>query len=147
MRRVVSATVAAIVALHAVLGCCWHHAHKMTAATIQTEIKASEPVKSHSCRCHSHHHDVASSDRHDDNRQNSDDSSPTPPPCEGRCDTQAVGRVQHDDAAKLSLIVLNTTFEQPLLESAVFKPQASRADDDVRTLPVRLHLLHQLLLI
>lgn len=147
MRRFVSATVAAIIALHSVLGCCWHHAHEATAATIETEINASEPVKEHSCRCHSHRHDVASSDQHDDDRQNSDDSSPTPAPCEGKCDTQAVDRVQHDDVAKLSLIALNANFEQPLLESAVFKPQAIRTDDDVHTLPVRLHLLHQLLLI
>ena len=147
MRRIISAAVAAIVALHAVLGCCWHHAHEAFAATVHTEMKISEPAKAHCCCCRSHHDELPSDVQPDGDRHQADDSAPAPAPCEGKCDTPAVNRVQQEDVATLSLIAWIATIEQPLFELAVFKSHPVRIDEDIQTLPIRLHLLHQLLLI
>ncbi|MDZ4783439.1 MAG: hypothetical protein SGJ19_24600 [Planctomycetia bacterium] len=63
MRRFVSAILSLVIVLHAVLGCCWHHARCVESAT-----RPHEHATSKCC----HHHD-ATGDDGDDPQDSSDD--------------------------------------------------------------------------
>jgi len=144
MRAVISVTVAAVIALHTVLGCCWHHAHESVDVILQAKAKSTEPVKT--CRCHGRSKQRSqNSERNDSQRRGSKKSCPTP--CGEKCDTVALSRVQQDDATMLTLVNVLYTLDQPLPTLAVQTSHAEVEDGSVDLPPLRLHLLHQLLLI
>lgn len=145
MRAVVSTAVAVIVALHAVLGCCWHHAHETVAATVTAPAKAAESVKANRCCCHRYQSDEPKPVGRDSSQQGSPESCPAP--CDKKCDAPAVFRVHLDDVALVPLFAWFATFAQPVLTPAVFTSRADLADEELQPPPIRLHLLHQLLLI
>lgn len=147
MRAVISITVAVVVALHTVLGCCWHHAHEAAAGVIEREAASAEPVAKRSCG-HGHA-DEAKSVAHDSAEHDAsehDSHGSCPEPCDAKCDALALTRVQHDGVAALSVFAWVATVAQPVRSTAVLDAKAGRLDEQAPP-PIRLHLLHQLLLI
>lgn len=143
MRSFISATIVVAIALHTVLGCCWHHSHE-SAEVVQAKTKSTDSAKT--CRCHSRSKKRSQSpERNDSQRQESKKSCPIP--CGEKCDTVALSRVQHDDATVVTLVSLLYTLDQSFLTPAVLTSHVEVDNGLVGIPPLRLHLLHQLLLI
>lgn len=142
MRSLISATVAAIVALHSVLGCCWHHAHQ--SSVMADQIEQTTETRAERCGCHnSRFEKVRAAD--DDSRQHNSCNS-CPRGCNDQCESFATPRLQHDEIA-LPQSSLLATIAQPIPPPIVFTSHARLADETVTPPPLRLHLLHQMLLI
>src|SRR5687767_5189393 len=87
MNAMVSIATAASVLVHALLGCCAHHAHNgQTACGVQQAIEKAAPSKPSACCKHGHKHALAGEAEALAQHSNSK-SSPLPQsPCdEGRC--------------------------------------------------------------
>jgi hypothetical protein len=125
MKPFLASLMAILLAAHAAFGCCWHHAHAR-------ESVAAAPG------CCSHHHD---SDDHSQPPCNSQDQ------CEGTCQYVAPEKVRLDDAKSLIWMEL----EAPTVTFADRHIQNATRDGGYCPIdflpPLRLHLLHQLLLI
>lgn len=147
MRPFVSTTVAAIIALHTVLGCCWHHWHEDIATSIRLEKTVAHPGKAHSCDCHTRNARNTSRPVQHDDGQGIGKASPSPKTCEGKCDTTALNRTQQDEVAIVSYSASIDTLGQPSLMPAVLERRGLGADEAAPAPPIRLHLLHKLLLI
>jgi hypothetical protein len=149
VRAFVSTAVAVAVALHAVLGCCWHHVHAAE-AVVGVEADHVEAV-AHGCCHHCRHDDVA--EHADESHALSDDadrhdSEPhAPGPCTEKCDDVAVGRAQTNDAKVRAAADFLPALDQPVLHPARTVSRFESADAAVDPPPLRLHLLLQLLLI
>lgn len=143
MRIVVTHLVTVALTLHTLLGCCWHHTHKSDATVAQVEVESTKSAPS--C-CHSHQ--ALDLDEHDENR-----SAPSDPvdhssdSCGETCQYVSVNRVQVDNLVDLAVLDFlpaekpvpsafgNTVLRYGPGDAAVYPP------------PLRLHLLHLLLLI
>lgn len=145
MRAVVSITVAATIALHTVLGCCWHHAHASVLVSTEVQTKVAAPAKvTKRCCCHSRQaRDVPA--EHDSQRQNPKKSCPGP--CGEKCDAAAIRRTTEHDSTVHCVVVISAMPDRPLLIPTVPTLRDSSLDTLVEAPRIRLHLLHQLLLI
>lgn len=153
MRSVISYIVVAALTLHALLGCCWHHAHASTEEVVH--VDAEKPASVGHCCCHHHHDDVAV--EHDDDAvpdaietPQLDQDRQAPVPCSDSC------------GVKCQFVSTNRTqIEQPVVQHDIWLPSATIPEiaggicfvrfETRRTtappLPIRLHLWNQLLLI
>lgn len=153
MRSVLSLTVAAAVAVHAVLGCCWHHAHVAEAADVESTEPAPQP-KAHSC-CHGHHahevaepaHQLAEQDAAQIDSHQDDPSHHCPTPCSRKCEVASNGRVQVDESGTDFTLDVSLGLSSPVVEPIVVARKFALDDGIAEPPPVRLHLMHQLLLI
>ncbi len=127
-----------------VLGCCWHHAHEPVAKNAFAQTETSPPAKA--CRCQ--HHQSHKGEKQV--AQTPSDKEPVekcPGSCGEKCVYLSVSRVQVDQS--LDLAVFNWLPLAPLSTVAT-GPAVARYESDDATVdppPLRLHLLHQLLLI
>ena len=165
VRTLVTYLVAAALTLHMLLGCCLHHAHDSASACCPAaslnshdeiaELEAAD--HDHDGECSRHGDDVAM-DEHGDhydadhqksdhwncdhNKPNSQQES-----CGEKCSFVAANRVSIElDAAVVALGAFASAAEvAPANEFVVRRWEAWRASDAPP--PIRLHLLHQLLLI
>jgi hypothetical protein len=174
VRALISTLVATAVALHSVLGCCWHHAHAaegceptaQVAGHDEHEHEVASQESEHPCGCpHRHAADLADERpaalaedcRHGDLEHGDlqhgehDHGGPCPQPCPGSCVDKgllvAAPRVQLEHVVSTVLPAALSTARQSSLE---FKPSpAEFAGRPAATYPPpeRLHLLYQLLLI
>jgi len=135
MRAVVSSLMVALLAIQTVFGCCWHHSHWHLHGH-SSLAREAEPVK-----CCQHHHQES-------------ESQPSPEPCN-----------HHDECRGLSAYLLpqkvqiDASHSVPAFDMAT--SVASLAEDQIACPflwgdvgcshaiepPLRLHLLHQTLLI
>jgi hypothetical protein len=138
MRRIVSLITASALLLHVWLGCCAHHVH-----ADQSPPNALDP-HGHAAGAHDHSHGHAHPAADSESSQHRADPSDD---CqEGDCAFLVAGKT----------VVIFDVLVAPLpefasdarIESAASSSvQAIDDPDDRQRLPVRLHLLHQLLLI
>jgi hypothetical protein len=131
MQAFVANLTAALLFIHTVFGCCWHHAHAcehaLTAAVTQ-------PSK---C-CHHHHHESDSKHEHKPGKCKSD--------CEGTCNYVLQQKVTIEApqwVANDVLTALPTLAGQQIEAAASWEAAPSLSD---LALPLRTHLLHQVLL-
>ena len=143
MRTVVSHLVAVALTLHTLLGCCWHHAHESDANVAQVEIEST--ASAHGC-CHSHRaHDLVEHD--EDQSIPSDPVDHSPDACGETCQYVSVSRVQVDslvDLAVLDFLPAESSVASAIGNSVL---RFGTSDAAVYPPPLRLHLLHLLLLI
>lgn len=146
MRALVSNLVALAMILHAVLGCCWHHAHETTSPVSIAEVDAQPAVTVKHCCCHSHQvEELAQQDNH-----RSETDAPAEPcraPCGEKCQYVVVSRVQLDSPVAWHSFDLLPSVDQPILSPGLTTLTFESGDASVDPPPLRLHLLHQLLLI
>jgi hypothetical protein len=126
--------------IHTLFGCCWHHAHAAGAACDATATK----IHSADCCCHQAQGQGA-------NSPGTDTSQSEPckcrPQCRGACSWLPVKKVAFDAPAALAFHDPGTA-PTPLLDHPPgdvltwLRPELVPAG-----LPLRLHLLHQVLLI
>lgn len=133
MHAILSSLMAALLFVYAAFGCCWHHAP--STRCYEGLAQASQPVK-----CCKHHHD-------------SDNKLPQNPckshgECQGVCTYIVPQKVQIDSAHVLAPLDLVASVS--VLTDAQIAPAArwelARFQVDLEP-PLRLHLLHQSLLI
>lgn len=134
MHAVVSNLLAGLLLIHAMLGCCWHSAHTCT-----RRDRDACPVVKKVC-CHHCHHKQQS------------ENPPAPckcrVECKGVCTYLPTERIQIDGTQLASswqhLVVLPVMLEAPCASNSNWKP----ADGVLAWQPpLRLHLLHQIILI
>ena len=124
---------AAVLFIHAAIGCGWHHAHCENPAV---------PAFEACCDHHHHHHgdeDVPS-------------QKPSPGPCCTHCEVSCVytvpQKVQVDAQVAISWIDLVTALPGVTTSQTAVPGWIATAEDERATAPpLRLHLLHQLLTI
>ena len=137
MRAVVSSLTALAIFLHAVLGCCVHHAHASGPA---------RPVVG-TCGCHSH----GDGDSHKQGGQESPRSGPLDDGCpsekcdEASCAFAVAGKVSVEKAWFQSA-ALDATIT-PIAQQFELLQRPEITHDPTLSEPVRIHLLHQILLI
>jgi hypothetical protein len=130
MRRFISLSTAILLLAHGVLGCCWQHSHQCTACGHSFSLATLVGC----CNCQ------------DDNDARS--SEPTEHPC--RCRLECTGTCVYVPPQKSHI-------EAPLAGAFVdvvqaFRPLLLDRDESTRPghfsdAPLRMHLLHQILLI
>lgn len=132
MHAILSSLTAAVLFIHTVFGCCWHHAH----AGLQNT--GSVAVSEHAC-CKHHQHD-------------GDSKQPTKPvkcciECEGTCSYVLPDKVQIEAPRSIASFDLVATLPQ-LADAQIASATWSHVGDSPHGAlpPLRLHLLHQLLL-
>jgi len=156
VRLVVSHLVIVALALHAVLGCCRHHAHDSDVAGVLVEGESTASM--HDCRHGSHERELVDHDdehehepvgrhstEHHSTGHEPDDHAPGS--CGDTCQFVAVNRVQFNevlDAAVPDLLPAEASADAAIVCVAL---RVSREQAAVDPPPLRLHLLYQLLLI
>ena len=146
MRTLVSITVAATIALHTVLGCCWHHAHASMPARVAAQAKTGEPIKPlKRCSCSRKHKKPTQASEQQTPQQDSKDSCPTP--CGEKCSSLAVNRELHREAMPHFFVIWSAMPDRSLLLPLAPKVRGDLLDNIVESPPHRLYQLHQLLLI
>ena len=133
MHGFLSCTMAASLFIHAVLGCCWHHAH----CDVKSggDATASQPPK-----CCQHHHPCDNQQPQKPCKCNLD--------CEGTCTYVAPQKVQIDApqmVAPLDLVAIISTLSDAQVVTAARWELASGAIEIEP--PLQLHFLNQTLLI
>jgi hypothetical protein len=127
MQAFIASLTAALLFIHSVFGCCWHHAHCSTVAVSES---------AHCC----HHH------------QHDSDSRPQQKPCkctvecEGACIYVAPQKVKVEAPQWITIDVLAVlpSLASGQIEAASSREAVSSLPDLVP--PLRTHLLHQVLL-
>ncbi len=135
MHAVLSHSMAALLFIHALLGCCWHHAHR-SAPSESTPAQTSKPV---AC-CH--HQDEGESEQQPQ------------APCDGRLECQGICTYLPPQKTQIDFAQVLLPFDHvavlPAAGSDCLAPTASWEFNcgplDLKP-PLRLHLLHQILLI
>jgi hypothetical protein len=130
MHATLSSLTAGLVFIHAVFGCCWHHAHRC-----EEQAESALAVAAHCCPKHE------------------DDAAEQPSPCDcrvecgGSCTYLPPEKVRID-APQLAL-GLEVAVITPTAADAFMLPvswSSSRAGPPNGAPPLRLHLVHQLML-
>lgn len=138
MQAVVSSLTAVLLFIHTVFGCCWHHAH-----VCQQQPIAAAATTAGCCQ-HRHHHEGPQQS----------ESNPHEQPgncqvnCHGTCNYTVPQKVRVDSPLSIASIDLWPTAGalcQSHLVSAIAWEAAGL--QPLPEQPLRLHLLHQLLLI
>lgn len=144
MRALVTHLVALAITLHTLLGCCWHHAHETVVAVAEVQAKTPTPIKR--CGCHRHQaEELAKEDEHHSEKQEPVENRPTP--CGEKCQYVAAGGVKLDAPTASVSFDLLPAVDQPVLTPVLTALLFESEDASVDPPPLRLHLLHQLLLI
>lgn len=165
VRTLVTYLAAAAVTLHMLLGCCWHHAHASgsdcrTAAICDThdgEMQREVADHDHHVDCPHHdadadateHADHSEFDRHGDHSRQGDQhqSGSQHESCGEKCSFVAANRVNCELDAAVVVFGAFATAEVVATENEfVVRRFEARGASDAPP-PLRLHLLHQLLLI
>lgn len=129
MHRLISSLMAAVLLAHALLGCCWHHAHACVMESEEPSVCAAHRDDSHGA--------PDGSDEHDGHQHE----------CGGgtcvfvRIENSPIGQLLTSWAIDLAFSTSPSQFTGESVHWAV------SADPQEFAGPVRLHLLHQLLLI
>jgi hypothetical protein len=134
MQTFVASLMSAVLAIQAVFGCCWHHAHFHLHCQ-RSLAQAAAPAK---C-CHHHH---------------ASESKPVEPPCQGHDDCQGSSDYLVPQKVQLDATETVAVFDMPAIVSllsatpgaAQFSYEYAGSRSTIE-LPLRLHLLHQTLLI
>lgn len=145
MRSVLSLTVAAVIAVHSVFGCCWHHAHVAAA-----DAEATEPsleTADHICRQGFHAHEIGEHDASQAESHHDDPSHHCPTPCSEKCQIASTGRVQLDDSSLDTTLDVSFGLNELVPEPVVITWKFALDDVAAEPPPLSLHSLHQLLLI
>lgn len=144
MRSVVSYLVVVTLALHALLGCCWHHAHEPDARLSQVEVQSTRAVES--CDCHRHGaRELAENDQKPPVPSTPVDHSSDS--CGNKCQYVAVSRVQVDHSLDFSVLDFLPAESSVASSSEITAVRYGSDGAPIGPPPLRLHLLHQLLLI
>jgi hypothetical protein len=127
MQAFVASLTAALLFIHTVLGCCWHHAH------------GSAPSVSQAAHC-CHHH------QHDDDSKPSQTPAKCKVDCEGACTYIVPQKVQikAPQWVAMDLPAVLPSMADCQVEAAPSSEALLSLSDWV--LPLRTHLLHQVLL-
>ena len=146
MRAFVSHLVALNLALHAVLGCCWHHA--LLADEVSVQVEQTTPKTTHcgTCRCHRHQ---ASQPVKPEPLPSvpSEPKDRAPDSCCGNCQGIAANRIQLDDPSDSHVFDLLPAAPFLDLSAATVALRQGPEVTPTGPPPLRLHLLFQLLLI
>ena len=150
MRTLVTYLVAAALTLHMLLGCCWHHAHESSVIASEPKqaqkIEAPVPVSPKRCCCHRHQPKVLVQES-EPSKDKQDAPRDRPESCGQKCSFVTTNRVQVDqvlDIAPLSFLSVVVSVESA--NGLTYIRLESRGVPAAPP-PVRIHLLHQLLLI
>jgi hypothetical protein len=133
MRIFFSSLVAASLLIHAVLGCCWHHAQDLSGCG---DTVAEQAVDAGCC-----HHD------HGDQDHGQPSHAPCKGHCQGLCTYLPVQKTQLDHQQ------LHAALDFAIIAPATGDAQIAagfclaRAHETAAQPPLRLHLFHQILLI
>jgi len=129
MQAFIASLTAAMLFIHTVCGCCWHHAH--------AREQGSTVAQAAKC-CHHHQHDSDSQHRENPCKCNID--------CEGACTYVVPQKVQIEAPqwVAIDLLAVVPSLADRQVEAAASWEAASSLPDLV--LPLRTHLLHQVLL-
>jgi len=142
LHSVLTTFTAGLLSLHIALGCCWHHGH-----TCNSPESCATAAKSATPACCGHHHAAA----HTNDSQPNGTGEQTPShqhTCDGskcqfvKSESSQQGAVANSFfcQAFATLLILDTGVQAPSI--GALTPLSP-----VATLPIRLHLLHGLLLI
>lgn len=137
--------------IHALIGCCWHHAHGATCHAESTVVsKSSASPKCAGC-CHHCRH--VSDDTPADHQRDGDHSAPRAP-CNCKVECHGVCTYLPPEKQQLDNLADAPAFDLPVLMIdqgyAVIGPAGYcqwLADSGPTIAPARLHLLHQVFLI
>jgi hypothetical protein len=149
MRTIICLTTALAFVLHIGMGCCSHHAHAAETVTCQHHITAEHD--SHNVAPGGHHHSHAGHDHETQDHERADESneSPTPDSCpaeqcqDGKCVFDTINKIELSQLTNFSLPSFSVNES---LDVASVCPTASGFDSGgPLKLPLRLHLLHQVL--
>ena len=148
VRKLIPSVTIVLLMLHLMLGCCWHHEHM---CSTHGRIAASSGKTP--CPCDAHH-------QHDDRRstaattyQHVEQDHGQPQPCRHQCDHGPCVFLRTNGIPVLELISehINITFATPptpaLAAVIAGHPDLARPFDCPAGLPLRAHLLYQILLI
>ena len=153
MRSIVTYLITTVLALHTLLGCCWHHAHDAIAyaavhtAEVQESRAMTSAIVGHCCRRQLDQPELVTGAADFADDQEHESSGPDQDPCNDRCTFVSTDRVQVDslrDAFALGFLAPEVAAQ--LAGEFVYRRWEIRSASDVVP-PLRLHLLHQLLLI
>lgn len=137
MRIIFASLVAASLLIHAVIGCCWHHAQDE--ASCCNEVAAEQAVDAGCCH---HDHGDRSSQEH-----GQPSHAPCKSHCQGLCTYLPVQKSQLDhqqlQAALDFAIIAPATGDAQMAAGFCF----ARAHETSAEPPLRLHLFYQILLI
>jgi hypothetical protein len=127
MQALVASLTAAVLFIHTVFGCCWHHAH-FSAAVV------AKPV--HCC----HHH------KHESDSKQQEKPCKCNVECEGTCSYVVPGRVtvEAPQWITIDLVAVLPTLAGRQIEAASSWEALSSLPNWV--LPLRTHLMHQVML-
>lgn len=134
MRAVFSSLVAASLLIHAAIGCCWHHAHD---AECGNEACAEQTASTDGGQ----HDDCDSSSGHGDHH------APCKGHCEGTCHYLSVQKTQVEVIAPHLPLDFAAVIPATCDVHVAALVHAERSYESVAEPPLRLHLLHQILLI
>jgi hypothetical protein len=132
MQAFIASLMAAVLFIHTIFGCCWHHAH---ACEHSPPIAISQPAQ---C-CHHHHNGSDSKQQHTPCRCNVD--------CEGACTYVVPQKVKVEAPQHIAIdmaAVLPSLAGESVEVTAAWKALSS---PNHLAPPLRAHLLHQVLLI
>ncbi|HEY2839918.1 MAG TPA: hypothetical protein VGJ26_12260 [Pirellulales bacterium] len=151
MQALLTTLTAFSLAIHALVGCCWHHAQRCDCGAESTALAANVESRCqhchHACHDHAKHHRV--SDRQADEGQS---TTPTPCPCKvechGFCTYLPPEKSPLESAADGPAFALPLN---PLVHDSTTDSLAAHwewlADPGDSAQPLRIHLLHQIFLI
>jgi hypothetical protein len=138
MRAILSNLTAAMLLIHALIGCCRHHEHRCVAGD-----RAAEGISLTSGCCHCNHsgcHQQSETPPHPDNCNLG---------CHGVCSYLPPQRTLVD--APQLIVALDILPVDPALVSGYMVPAGACREringNPASTLPLRLHLLHQIILV
>lgn len=146
MHSVLTHITAGLLLVHALLGCCWHHAHGCSRC--RPAAASASPACSHAgCK----HHNERDQARHSD-RPNHDDKVPKAP-C--KCPTECQGVCTFLPPQKVQVARSHAPLPFDFIAAATVAPDSQLQAGTRQTLcgllkpepPLRLHLLQQILLI
>jgi hypothetical protein len=138
MQAIFSNLVAASLFIHAMIGCCWHHAHDSSCCD---ESPAEQVVETNCC-----HHD------HGD-RNDTPLGEPSHAPCQGQSHCQGLCNYLPVQKTQLDTVDLSVPLDYAIIAPATYEIQVAallhmeRVHETAAKPPMRLHLFHQILLI
>lgn len=137
MNGLLSNLLAGLLFIHAVLGCCWHHAHARSAGPAPLSAVGGLPLK---C-CHGHRHGDSKPER-------SNGNCPCEMECSGTCQFVSTKKVEVEPPSWRPNPFLADSVPLAGAQFAFLADGGERLKERIAPREVlRLHLLHQILLI
>lgn len=143
MRFICCNLMSALLFMHALLGCCWHHAHGESCCSKPAPDRAS--VAKHESHC-SHKHCSRSSENAPQQQEPAEPSEHED--CPGACNFLPIVKTQVDTESGM-MVQSFVAYIAWAAKSDVPSQYSARSESGsaILCLPLRLHLLHQILLI